>query len=274
VWYTGRWLGNHFIEIGIDGDGNKWITIHTGSRNLGKKVCEYWQNVATDKSLNNGEDFNDGVVRIKNKFPKSEWNKEIANLRNNVKMKKIRATGLEFLEGDDLKGYISDMYMAQNYAKSNRDVIMREIMGILNLKSYDLIDAIECIHNFIDPVDNVIRKGAIRAYKGEMCIIPWNMRDGLIIGEGKSNSEWNCSAPHGAGRVLSRSMAKKTLDVEKFKSDMKGIYSTSVGKGTLDEAPDVYKDYKMIEQAIEPTVDIQLKIKPIHNMKDKEGDED
>lgn len=262
--------GNHFCEIGIDNKGDKWITIHTGSRNLGKKVCEYWQNVAIDRSLNKGESLSDGVNRIKRDFPKSEWNNEIGNLRNNMKMKNTRSTGLEYLEGEDLEGYILDMYLAQFYAKINRQTIRNVILNILNIKSYDLIDQIETVHNYIDPDDKIIRKGAIRAYKGEMVIIPWNMRDGLIIAEGKSNPEWNYSAPHGAGRVLSRSKAKATLDIDKFKSDMKGIYSTSVCKGTLDEAPMAYKDSKIIEDAIEPTVKILLKVKPIHNLKDNE----
>jgi RNA-splicing ligase RtcB len=128
------------------------------------------------------------------------------------------------------------------------------------------------VHNFIDFRDFIVRKGAIRSYTGEEMIIPFNMHDGLLFCKGKSNSEWNYSAPHGAGRVYSRAKAKQIIDVEKFKDSMKDIYSTSVGFNTLDEAPEAYKNSKMIEEAIEPTAEIIMRVKPVMNMKDAKGD--
>lgn len=256
--------GNHFCEIGVDENENTWITIHTGSRNLGKKVCEYWQNIATLKSINKGMSFNDGVKLIKTNFPKSEWNKEIGILRNKMNMTKIRSTGLEYLEGEDKDGYLNDMYMAQNYAKLNRRVIRNVILDILKLISYMLIDEIETVHNFIDPVDNIIRKGAIRSYKGEVCIIPFNPAVGLLFCEGKSNSEWNYSAPHGAGRIMSRSAAKKNITNEMAEKSMGKVFSTNI---PIDENPLVYKDPLIIEKCIEPTITILNRVIPIHSMK-------
>lgn len=258
--------GNHFIEIGkSSNNGDIWITIHTGSRNLGKKVCEYWQDIAVKKSLNDGESLADGVIRIKKEFPTSEWNKEISNLRNKFNMKNIRSKGLEYLEGMDVEAYLEDMYVAQNYAKWNRREMAASICMILG--NPQIKKVIETIHNFIDPIDRIIRKGSVQSYVGKKFILPFNMRDGILICEGKSNPDWNYSSPHGAGRVHSRSKAKEILSLSKFEDDMKNIFSTSVCEGTIDEAPDAYKDSKVIEQAIEPTAKILDRIIPIHNMK-------
>jgi tRNA-splicing ligase RtcB len=150
----------------------------------------------------------------------------------------------------------------------NRSIIMKEILKILNVL---IVDVIDTVHNFIDKSDNIIRKGAIRSYEGERMVIPFNMRDGILICEGKSNPDWNYSAPHGAGRVLSRSKAKDVLILKDYEDKMKGIFSTSVNKYTLDEAPEAYKDSKMIEDAITPTARIIDRIIPIHNLKDSEG---
>ena len=187
-------------------------------------------------------------------------------LKFKSEMKKVKTSELDFLEGNDVKGYMDDMEFCQSYASTNRRIIMEEILFILGSPS--IKDMIETIHNYIDLSDKIIRKGAIRSYIGERVIIPFNMRDGILLCEGKSNPDWNFSAPHGAGRVYSRSRAKQELDLEKFQEDMNGIFSTSVGKGTIDESPDAYKDSKIIEEAIEPTAKILDKIIPIHNMKD------
>ena len=175
------------------------------------------------------------------------------------------------LEGEEMHSYLFDMIFAQMYAQVNRHTMMYIICDILNVPIHG---GIETVHNFIDFNDLIIRKGAIRSYAGETMIIPFNMRDGILICEGRSNKEWNCSAPHGAGRVMSRSQAKKNVDLEIFKEQMKEIYSTSVGRGTLDEAPDAYKDSKIIEETIKPTALILDRIKPIHNMKDSLGEDD
>ena len=163
------------------------------------------------------------------------------------------------------------MNFAGWYARKNRSYIMYSILDLIfkEIKNMPFPSReIETIHNYIDPKDNIIRKGAIRSYIGEKMIIPFNMRDGILICEGKSNPEWNFSAPHGAGRVYSRAKAKAELNLEKFENDMNGIFSTSVGSGTLDECPDAYKDSKIIEEAIQPTATIIDRIIPIHNMKD------
>lgn len=256
--------GNHFCEIGkSDKTSDVWITIHTGSRNLGKKVCEYWQNIAIKKSLNNGELFDDGVIRIKRDFPKSEWNKEISNLRNNYNLKKIRSNGLEYLENDDLKNYLHDMYLAQSYAKINRSFIMKSILKSFN--DVKVIDMIETVHNYIDERDNIIRKGAIRSYIGEKMIIPLTPKAGILICTGKSNSEWNYSAPHGAGRIMSRSKSKDVISDIEAREAMKGVYSSCC---PVDESPLVYKDPSVIEECIKPTANIIDRIIPIINIKD------
>lgn len=254
--------GNHFLEVGRSQNTDDiWITIHTGSRNFGKRVCEYWQKISSMKDLPDRKEY---LNKIKTVYPKKEWEDRIKEF--NQKVKNIRQNELDFLTGNNKDGYLRDMKFCQEYASLNRKTIMEDILNILGKP--EIKDKIETIHNYIDLEDGIIRKGAIRSYIGERMIIPFNMRDGILICEGKSNPEWNFSAPHGAGRVLSRSKAKETLSLEKFEKDMVGIYSTSIGKGTIDESPDAYKDSKIIEEAIEPTAKILDKIIPIHNMKD------
>jgi RNA-splicing ligase RtcB len=251
------------LEVGISQNtGDTWITIHSGSRNLGKKVCEYWQDIASKK------DFIDPRIyfeEIKKNNDKSEWNKIYKKYKETIK--NVKKSELDFLDKpSDIKEYLDDMVLCQEYAKLNRQTMKLDIIDILNIQ--EIHDQIETVHNYIDFRDNIIRKGAIKSYSGERMIIPFNMRDGILICEGKSNPEWNYSAPHGAGRVYSRTKAKSDLSLEKFEKDMNGIFSTSVCNGTIDESPDAYKDSKIIEQAIEPTATILDRIIPIHNMKD------
>jgi len=263
--------GNHFIEVGKDDNGNHWIVIHTGSRNMGKCVCEYWQNQAS-KVIKDGknEELRLRIENIRSQYKGMEIKKKIKEARvelgldNNGGNDKL-SDELQWLEGDAAMGYLYDMIFAQKYAEVNRAYIAKAIMKVLGVEE---IDRIETVHNFIDFRDFIIRKGAIRSYIGEPMIIPFNMRDGILVCEGKSNEEWNCSAPHGAGRLMSRAQAKKNLNLEDFESQMDGIFSTSVVASTLDEAPGAYKDASVIENAIEPTACILLKIKPILNMKD------
>ena len=229
-------------------------------------MCEYWQNVAVINSLNKEESLADGVIRIKKDFPSSQWNNEIDKLRNNFRVKRTKATGLEYLKGMDADAYLEDMYVAQNYAKWNRREIGSMICMILG--NPQIKEVIETIHNFIDPNDKIIRKGSVQSYVGKKFILPFNMRDGILICEGKSNPDWNFSAPHGAGRVYSRARAKAELNLSKFKDDMSGIFSKSVCINTIDESPDAYKDSKIIEACIEPTATILDRIIPIHNLKD------
>ena len=258
---------NHFIEFGRDENDNVWITIHTGSRNLGQQICKYHTNVAKDyvNKLTNTFNIKDEIEKIKNdkSINSSEYQKLFADLK--LKHKSISDVSNDiYLEGSDLEDYLIDMVIGQVYAETNRREMMKRILDNFN---FCVIDEIESVHNYIDFEDNMIRKGAIRAHKNEKLIIPWNMSDGLIIGIGRSNPDWNYSAPHGAGRVMSRSQAKRELSMEVFKEQMKDIYSTSVVESTIDEAPNVYKNHNMIEDAIIDTVEILHNVKPIINIK-------
>jgi RNA-splicing ligase RtcB len=260
--------GNHFIEIGIDLNNDYWITIHTGSRNLGKRICEYWQDKAEHILRHDIKIcIEDKIREIRLKYSGREIPNKIRELRESYGLTDgLNNKGLEWLEGCDAINYFYDMIFCQVYAEVNREYIMRTILKILGK---DVFDRIETVHNFIDFRDFIIRKGAIRSYAKEKMIIPFNMRDGILICEGKSNLEWNCSAPHGAGRILSRSQAKKQLLMETFKHQMKDIYSTSVVESTLDEAPDAYKSSSLIEELIKPTAIVLNRIKPVLNMKDR-----
>ena len=258
--------GNHFIEIGRSQNTDDiWITIHSGSRNLGARVCDYWQKRASTKELSNPKSI---INSIKETYPKEEWQKRITEIKE--KIKNIQSSELDFLESYDKDGYLKDMDYCQHYASMNRSAMMLDVLAILGLPVVN--ERIETIHNYIDFKDNIIRKGSIKSYTGEKMIIPLNMRDGILVCEGKSNPDWNYSAPHGAGRVHSRTKAKELLNVEEFKTQMKDIFSTSVDVNTIDESPDAYKDSELIIKCIEPTATIIDKIIPIHNMKDNTED--
>eukprot|EP01156_Anaeramoeba_ignava_P021671 Anaeramoba_ignava/c19516_g1_i2.p1 GENE.c19516_g1_i2~~c19516_g1_i2.p1 ORF type:complete len:421 (+),score=121.26 c19516_g1_i2:22-1284(+) len=226
--------GNHFIELEKeDGSKNIWLTIHCGSRNFGLQVASYHQRKA--KSL--------------------------------VGDKK----GLEYLEGDHAKEYLEDMKVAQKYAKLNRRTIAEQIISEFFQMEIEKLDIVESIHNYIDFEDNIIRKGAISARKGERLVIPFNMAAGLIIGIGKGNQEYNCSGPHGSGRLLSRTQAKsqiKMSDYQKVMNDS-NVFSSCVVLSTIDESPFAYKDTDTILKFIEPTVEIEKRLKPIYNFKAK-----
>ena len=172
---------------------------------------------------------------------------------------------MEYLEGLDLHAYLRDMGIAQEYAKLNRQTIMRKMVELL--PGWEPYDEIESVHNYINFDDNIIRKGAIQCNKGQLAVIPLNMRDGTFIVEGKGNPDWNYSAPHGAGRVLSRTAAKAKLSMEDFTESMEGIYSQSVVPSTLDEAPMAYKDASLIESTIGPAAEIVDRLVPLHNLK-------
>jgi len=258
--------GNHFIEIGKDDNDDYWVVIHTGSRNFGKCICEYWQNIASNVvKKEKDEQFREEVEFIRKNYKGEDIKNMIMYAKARIGVSENVSDELMYLEGADAHGYLFDMIFAQKYAEVNRSYIASIIMKILNVPE---IDRIETVHNFMDFRDFIIRKGAVRSYAGERFILPFNMRDGILICEGKSNPDWNCSAPHGAGRLMSRANAKKNIQMDTFKNQMNGIFSTSVNKDTLDEAPDAYKDASTIEKAIAPTAKILLRIKPVMNMKD------
>lgn len=254
--------GNHFIEIGESAnDGSYYLTIHSGSRNFGLKVCNYHAKKMTAAKFRPQEYHDEFKDITQNTIPTSDIPIKLAELneRYGVGQKEL------LLKGDDMFEYLVDMVIAQTYAEFNHRAMAHSIF--VGLRDVKAIDMIHSKHNFIDPQDWVIRKGAIRAYEGERMIIPFNMRDGLLICEGKSNVDWNCSAPHGAGRILARNQAFKTLNMEEFEKEMEGVYSTSVCKSTLDEAPMAYKDKDVIINAIQDTAVILDTVKPILNIK-------
>ncbi len=222
--------GNHFVEVGVTPDGNYAFTAHCGSRNLGQMVWKYWKRIA--------------------------------------KLQEGAISG--FLTGENMRGYITDMVIAQAYAEFNHMVINRLVMDAIcavSGKQANIIDRIYTTHNYIDFSMRMIRKGAVAAPAGKKLVIPFNMRDGLIVARGKGNAEWNCSAPHGAGRLLSRTEAKEQIDLDEYQEAMKGVYSTSVGSGTIDESPMAYKDTQEILALIGDTVDVEYFIRPVINMK-------
>lgn len=255
--------GNHFIEVGKDSNSDFWVTVHTGSRNFGLKIADYWTNIAKGKVMVASKEYNKELNDIfENTVPKKLIPVKVKALKEKYGL------GIDkmYLSDKNLIGYLYDMIFAQKYAGWNRDTILSLIKDKLKIKEFD--EVISTIHNYIDFNDFIIRKGAISSYKGDKMIIPFNMRDGILLCEGKSNEDWNFSAPHGAGRVMSRSKAKEAVNLDAFKETMKGIYSTSVNKNTLDESPFAYKKSEMIEKAIEPTATILDRIKPILNIKD------
>lgn len=255
--------GNHFIEIGVDETNMNWLTVHCGSRNFGLKIADYWTNVANGIVKNVPKEYN--ILRdkiIQTTMPKSDIPKKLDELKRSFEF----GVDKEYLKDDNLIGYLFDMIFAQQYAVWNRTTITNQIIDIIGINKIE--ETIETTHNYVNFKDLIIRKGAISSYVGEKMIIPFNMRDGILLCEGKGNQEWNNSAPHGAGRIMSRSKAKVSVDLESFKKSMENVYSTSVCKSTLDESPFAYKNSKMIEDAIGPTATILRRIKPILNIKD------
>ena len=221
--------GNHFIELGHDEAGSTWLTAHTGSRNFGLRVATYHQDIAV---------------------------KTVGKMG-----------GLEWLEGDAATTYRCHMMVAQSYAARNREMIFQRLVEGFFAVPLGEVPMVESVHNYIDFQDRTIRKGAIAAHAGQMVVIPWNMRDGLIIGVGKGAADWNESAPHGAGRVMGRGQAKRTLKVEDFTATMVGVWSSCIGAKTLDEAPMAYKDHDAIEAALGDTVEVLHRVKPVYNFK-------
>jgi len=257
--------GNHFIEIDVDDDGNKYLVIHTGSRNLGKQVCEIYQNMAIDNLHGNGARKRE-VDKLIQEYKAAGRQSEISEGIESVK-KKFGGSipkDLCYLEGEMRKNYLHDMGYCQYFAVMNRAWIAEKIVRKMGL---EMVNAFETVHNYIDMRSNIVRKGAVSAEKGKRLLIPINMRDGCIIGIGKGNEDWNCSAPHGAGRIMSRMEAKAILHIDEYKETMSGIYTTSVCVETIDEAPMAYKPMQEIVDCTGDTVEIERIIKPAYNFK-------
>lgn len=258
--------GNHFIEIDQSADGTKFLVIHSGSRNLGKQVAEYYQRLAIDLNKGKEEYFakRDALIaEYKATGRRTEIQAALKELRWNAH-ETMLPESLCFVYGQYLEDYLHDVKICQRFACRSRELMAEIILQRLGLET---VEAFHTIHNYIDTDEMILRKGAIAAHKGEKVLIPINMRDGSLICTGKGNEDWNFSAPHGAGRLMSRREAKETFTVSEFKEQMNGIYTTSVGQSTLDESPMAYKSMNDIVNNISPTVSIDSIIKPIYNFK-------
>lgn len=264
--------GNHFIEIDKNNKGEFYLIIHSGSRNLGKQVAEIYQDMAIlyheNKILNKKEAIKNVIDKYKKIGKENKIQSEIDKI-NKMKIELSIPKELCYLEKEEFKDYMHDMDLCQKFASRNRYEIARKIVESLGLKIEGL-KYFETIHNYINMKDKILRKGSISAYDNELVLIPLNMRDGCIIALGKSNKEYNYSAPHGAGRIMSRCKALKEISLESVKKSMKGIYTTTLNKSTVDEAPFVYKPMESIINNIKDTVDIIEIIKPVYNFKSPE----
>lgn len=227
--------GNHFIEIGqsVEDEEKMYLTVHSGSRGPGKKVADYFQKIAMEQPHS------------------AQFHRDFA-----------------YLTGDEAIQYLIAMTVMQKFAMINRDAIVELICTTCG---FETGCSIESVHNYINPADGIVRKGAISSYKDELMLIPFNMKDGMLICEGTSNKEWNCSAPHGAGRIMGRNQAKKALDLTAFQQQMCGVYSTCINFETLDEAPGAYKPWQEIAEAITPTAKVVDRVMPKYNLKASEG---
>ncbi len=254
--------GNHFIEMNRDDEGNIYLVVHSGSRNLGKQVADYYQRLAIKKLSSHLDERKEIIQKLKSEGRESEIQSVLKELffENTPK-------NLSYLSGEDLDRYLHDMNIVQQFALWNRKAIVDTIVESLDLK---IEDSFTTIHNYIEIETKILRKGAISAKKGEIVLIPINMRDGSLICEGLGNEDWNFSAPHGAGRLMSRTKAKATITLNEFKNSMSGIYTTSINSDTIDEAPMAYKPIEEIVEFTKESVKILKHIKPIYNFKASE----
>ncbi|MBR5867145.1 MAG: RtcB family protein [Spirochaetaceae bacterium] len=261
--------GNHFIEADRDDEGNLYIVVHSGSRHAGLEIAEYYQEEAWKQMNGNTKaDIDALIAKLKEEGRESEIEEQLAELKAQVKTSVPK--DLAYVSGQLFTDYINDMKIMQHFAQMNRKAMIEIISIGLHILKEDIIEQFTTIHNYIDTETEgpmILRKGAVSAKKGEKLLIPINMRDGSLVCIGKGNEDWNCSAPHGAGRVMSRMKAKRELDLEEFKAEMSGIWSSTVNKSTLDEAPMAYKTMDDIVANIGETAEIVKIIKPIYNFK-------
>ena len=246
--------GNHFIEAYKDG----WLSVHSGSRNIGYKVAAYYQDLAEKRIKEHNYKLLKEELQTIEPTQREQW----------LKTHKITVgKDLCYLTGIDLEHYLHDVEVMQRFANSNRLTMLKRITEAMGGR---VLEHINSIHNYIDVDNMILRKGAISAQKDQILVIPLNMRDGLLVCRGKGNPEWNYSAPHGAGRLYSRSEAKRAFTVEEYAKEMEGIFSTCINQSTIDEAPFVYKDFEEIMECIEPSVNIISRLIPIFNFKASE----
>jgi len=256
--------GNHFIEVDRSSDGSLYVIVHSGSRHIGNEVARYYQEQGFRYLCGSADpQIRQLISRMKKEGREKEISTELKRIRQQEKTAALPKT-LAYVEGELFDDYMHDMKLVQRFAVLNRRAIMEIIMTGMDLTG---IDEFTTIHNYVDTEAMVLRKGAVSARRGEKLLIPINMRDGSLICSGKGNGEWNCSAPHGAGRAMSRRRAFDTLSMEEYESEMKDIYTSCVIPETLDESPMAYKDMDDIVSQISPTADIIEHIKPVYNFK-------
>lgn len=258
--------GNHFIEVDRAADGTLYLVIHSGSRNLGKQVAEHYQRLAIDLNRGKGEYYRKRDALIA-EYKAAGRRKEIQAALKALEWAEKPMTipeDLCFVYGEYLEKYLRDVEICQRFARRNRELIAEVLLARTGLTA---ADAFHTIHNYIDTDEMILRKGAIAAHQGERVLIPINMRDGSVLAVGKGNAEWNQSAPHGAGRIMSRIKAREQLTMQDYESAMQGIYTTSVNPSTIDEAPMAYKSLSDIIDVIRDSVDVIDVMKPIYNFK-------
>lgn len=256
--------GNHFIEIDRQKDGTLWLVVHTGSRHLGLEVAKWYQELAYNDRSKPGSDE---IAELIRSYKEAGRQQEIAAAITELKKAREEACGvkdLAYLTGEHMADYLHDMALIQKYAELNRQTIANLILRGLKTTP---VEQFSTIHNYIDLENMILRKGAVSAKKGERLIIPMNMRDGSLICVGKGNEDWNCSAPHGAGRLMSRAKARDSISLGSYKEAMRNVHSTCVSFDTIDEAPMAYKDMKEIMDCIQPTCEIREVVKPVYNFK-------
>ena len=257
--------GNHFLELAKDEDGNYWLTVHSGSRSFGAEIAKHHEkqaiNYYSKKDLTDKDEI---INQLKKENRHQEIQKTLTELEQQRRRNLLHLGSSPYLEGELLENYLNDIKVADRYAHLSRKTMLDNIIKAMN---WTVDFEFDSVHNNIDIENGIIRKGATSAQKDELLIIPLNMRDGSLICRGLGNSDWNYSAPHGAGRMLSRKAAKELIDLDEYKAQMKGIYTSSVGLTTLDEAPDVYKPAEEIKSLIGDTVEILHHIKPVYNFK-------
>lgn len=255
--------GNHFLEIDKDSEGNLYLIIHSGSRHLGLEVCKYYQNTAYHECNHSSKEEIDALIKnLKAQGRHKEIEKEIHKLKD-VKRTPI-PKDLCHLSNQSFNDYIHDMELTQSFASLNRQMMLQEICKHMDLH---IAESFSTIHNYIDTENMILRKGSVSAKEGEILLIPINMRDGSLICRGKGNPDWNYSAPHGAGRLMSRHQASVNISIEDFKTSMKGIWTSSVCESTIDESPFAYKSLTDITDNIKDTVTILEQITPVYNFK-------
>lgn len=263
--------GNHFIEVDVSNNGTKYLIIHSGSRNLGTQVANYYQNIAS-KLHNNQDNHINRRTEIINSYREQGRYSEIQSAidKLDIEFKRYESNipdNLCWLYGTYFDDYIHDMVICQEFALKNRELMSEIILDRIGITSKE---SFHTVHNYIDTNEMILRKGAIAAHLDEVVLIPLNMRDGSIIASGLGNPDWNYSAPHGAGRVMSRKKAKSSLSIEDYRNQMKGIYSTSISFDTLDESPMAYKRFDTIMKDIQSSVSVIERLRPIYNFKSQD----